>query len=56
MFIQQIKEGHQVDSLGEILLLFDGEVGKKAKEGVLPLLLRLFAQPWEDSILGEVVS
>ena len=51
VLIQEVKEGHQVNSLGEVLLLLHGEVGEEPEEGVLPLLLRFLTQPRKNSIL-----
>ena len=56
VFIQQVKEGDQVDSLGEVLLLLNCEVGEKPEKGVLPLLLRFLTQPRKNSILTEILS
>ena len=56
MFIEQVEEGHQVDSLGEVvLLLLDAKVGEKPEEGILPLLLGFLTQTRENSILREIM-
>ena len=57
MLVQQVKEGHQVNSLGEVvLLLLNGEVGEQPEEGVLPLLLGFLTQTRKNAILMEIVS
>ena len=57
MFIEQVEEGHQVDSLREVLLLLiDDKVGEKLEEGVLPLLLGFLSQTRKNSILTEIMS